>query len=245
MLVHQTLLPRSRMPHLLAEISGHPVDFTLYIKSSSGKDEIEKELGRKLDRGEIFDELVEKAVQSSTGAVIFYGRGNAYVIQPPFPWQEHEVLPGFNPGRLEQILKTDLLLGLVLVRLGQYAIGVFNGEKLLEGKAGTGLVHARHHKGGSSANRFARHREKQMEYFFTRVELHSREILEKYIKDLDYVLYGGTRDTLQKMWKQCGFYKKLQAKMLDRLIAVREPRRSNFSEAIDEAYSCRIFQLAE
>jgi peptide subunit release factor 1 (eRF1) len=197
MLIQQSLLPRSRMPHLLAEISNNPVDFTLYIKSGTSKGDIEKELARKLDRGQIFDELVEKAAQSPTGAVIFYGRGSAYIIHPPFPSQEKDLSMGYEAGRFEKMLQRELLLGLVLVRLGHYAIGVFKGEKLVEGKAGTGLVHARHHKGGSSANRFARHREKQMEYFFTRVELHSREILEKYIRDMDYVLYGGTRDTLQ------------------------------------------------
>jgi peptide subunit release factor 1 (eRF1) len=241
----QSLLPRSRMPHLLAEIGKGPVDFTLYIKSGSSKTEVEKELARKLDRGEMLDELVEKSVQSPVGAVIFYGQGKAYIVQPPFPLQEDDLLTGYDPEPLQQMLKRNLLLGLVLVRLGHYAVGVFKGDKLVEGKAGTGLVHARHHKGGSSANRFARHREKQMEYFFTRVELHSREILEKYIKDMDYVVYGGTRDTLQKMWKQCDFFKRLQGKTLDRLIAVREPKRSTFDDAVAEAYASKIWAIAE
>jgi peptide subunit release factor 1 (eRF1) len=233
------------MPHLLAEIGKGPVDFTLYIKSGSSKTEVEKELARKLDRGEMLDELVEKAAQSAVGAVIFYGQGKAYIVQPPFPLQEDDLLTGYDPEPLQQMLKRNLLLGLVLVRLGHYAVGVFKGDKLVEGKAGTGLVHARHHKGGSSANRFARHREKQMEYFFTRVELHSREILEKYIKDMDYVVYGGTRDTLQKMWKQCDFFKRLQGKTLDRLIAVREPKRSTFDDAVAEAYASKIWAIAE
>jgi peptide subunit release factor 1 (eRF1) len=233
------------MLHWLAETGNNPVDFSLYIKTGTGAGEIEKELVRVLDRGQVLDELAEKSAQSPTGAVIYYGRGSAYVIQPPFPLQEEGLVMGYNAERLRKMLENDLLLGLVLVRLGHYAVGVFKGEVLVEGKAGTGLVHARHHKGGSSANRFARHREKQMEYFFTRIEQHSREILEKHIKGLDHVFYGGTRDTLVKMWKQCGFYKKLEGKVVDRLLALREPRRSNFNEAIAEAYSSRIFELIE
>lgn len=223
---------------------GH-TDFTLYIKSGTASGEIERELARVLDRGEMLDVLVQKASQSITGAAVFYGSGRARILLPPFPLEDGGLVMGYSGDRIKDMLQKDLLLGLVLVRLGRYAIGVFKGEKLLEGKAGTGLVHARHHKGGSSANRFARHREKQMEYFFTRVELHSREILEKYLRELDYVFYGGARDTLLRMWKQCHFYTRLEGIKSDRLLTVREPRRSNFAEAVEEAYSCRMLELIE
>jgi peptide subunit release factor 1 (eRF1) len=220
-------------------------DFTLYIKPGTPKAEIAKVLEGVLDRGQMLDELVEKSFLSPTGAVIFYGSGRARIIWPPFPLLEARLVKEYDGSPLINMLEKDWLLGLVLIRLGRYSIGVFKGEKLIEGKAGTGLVHARHHQGGSSANRFARHREKQMEYFFTRVELHSREILEKYIREFDYVLYGGARDTLLKMWKQCDFYRKLEGKRVDRLLSLREPRRSNFSEAVEEAYSCRMWDIVE
>jgi hypothetical protein len=38
-----------------------------------------------------------------------------------------------------------------------------------------------------------------MEYFFTRIEGHAKEVLGPHAGDIDYVLYGGTRDTLLKM----------------------------------------------
>jgi len=241
----QSLLPRARMLRMLEQIGAGPVDFTLYIKAGMGEEEIGKELGSVLDRGQVLDDIVEKSARSTTGAAVFYGRGIARVVLPPFPFHESGLSKGYDGGRLKQVLESDLLLGLVMVRLGQYAIGLFRGEELVEGKAGTGLVHARHHKGGSSANRFARHREKQMEYFFTRVELHSREILEKHIREIDYVFYGGARDTLFKLWRQCNFYQKLEGKKVDRLLALREPRRSNFNEAIAEAYRSNVWEISE
>jgi peptide subunit release factor 1 (eRF1) len=143
------------------------------------------------------------------------------------------------------MLEKDWKLGLILVRLGQWVIGILEGEKLLEGKAGTGLVHARHKKGGSSANRFARHRLKQVEYFFTRVEGHAREIIEPRFKELDYIVYGGTRDTLLLLWKQCAFFGKLESKVVDRLISVREPRRSSLEEAVNQAFSSTVFEYRE
>ena len=239
------MLTRRRMLSLLDEIAAGPLDFTLYIKAGTVKGEIEKDLVKVLDRGVAFDEIVDKMAQSTTGAAVFYTGGRSLVIWPPLPWQESGLTRGYDGERLKKELQKDPLVGLILVRLGHYAIGLFRGEDLIEGKAGTGLVHARHHKGGSSANRFARHREKQMEYFFTRIEQHSRELLEGRLKEIDYIIYGGARDTLLRLWRQCGFYRKLQDKTVDRLLSLREPRRSNLSEAAAEAFSCRVFELIE
>ena len=57
--------------------------------------------------------------------------------------------------------RRDHVAGAVLVRLGGYAVGVFDGERLVASKVGQRLVHGRHRAGGSSANRFRRRREEQ------------------------------------------------------------------------------------
>ena len=49
----------------------------------------------------------------------------------------------------------------LLLRLSGYAIGVFEGERLVQSKVGSRFVKARHKKGGSSSGRFARRREGQ------------------------------------------------------------------------------------
>ena len=143
------------------------------------------------------------------------------------------------------MLKHDWRLGLILIRLGHYAIGLFKGEQLLDSKAGTGLVHARHSKGGSSSQRFARHREKQIETFFTRIEGHARELIEPHIREIEYVLYGGTRDTLLTMWRQCAFFQSLEGKVVNRLLTEREPKRSSFGEAVKQAYSSTVYDFEE
>ncbi len=57
----------------------------------------------------------------------------------------------------------DRTVGVLLVRLGGYAAGVFSGAdaKLVASKVGSRLVHGRSAAGGSSQHRFARRREKQ------------------------------------------------------------------------------------
>jgi hypothetical protein len=238
-------LTRSRALRWLDQLPGPDVAFTLYLKPGTGRAEIEKALAQALDRGETLDALAQKAAASPTGAAIFYLMGKGFVIWPPFPLSETAFCRGYEPLPLRPMLEKDWQIGLILIRLGRYSVGVFQGDKLLAGKAGTGLVHARHHQGGSSANRFARHREKQMEYFFTRVEGHAREILAPYMRSIDYILYGGTRDTLLRMWKQCAFFASLKPKTVDRLIALREPRRSTFDDAIEEAYNSTVYEITD
>jgi len=238
-------LGRSRALRRLQELSGPDVAFTLYVKPGTGRAEIEVMLAQALDRGETLDALAEKAAASPTGAAVLYLMGKGFVIWPPFPLAETALCRGFEPAPLRSMLEKDWKLGLIMVRLGRYSIGVFEGDKLLAGKAGTGLVHARHHKGGSSARRFERHREKQMEYFFTRIEGHAREVLAPYLGGIDYIVYGGTRDTLLRMWKQCAFFESLRSKTVDRLIALREPRRSTFEDALEQAYMSTVYEVSE
>jgi peptide subunit release factor 1 (eRF1) len=133
-------------------------------------------------------------------------------------------------------------LALVLIRLGAYSIGIFQGEKLISSKVGTGLVHARHRQGGSSAHRFERHREKQMEAFFTRVCIHVREQLEPHTRNVNFVLYGGTKETILDFRKQCRFLREFNNRTLDRLLNVRDPRRAGLSEGIQEAWSSRVIR---
>ena len=96
----------------------------------------------------------------------------------------------------------------MLVRLGSYAIGVCRGDKLVSSKVGTGLVHGRHRQGGSSAHRFERHRDKQIESFLIRVCGHVREQLEPYVKSMDYIVYGGARTTILMAQKYCPWLEK-------------------------------------
>lgn len=243
--INQYVLTRARALRWLADQNDNNVNFTVYTRPQTGRAEIEKLLAQVLDRGEMLDMLAEKAVKSPTGSVILYLGDSGRVIWPPFPNGQTALHRSYEPGPFKSILEKDWKLALILVRLGQWAIGIFEGEKLLDGQAGTGLVHARHHKGGSSANRFARHREKQMEYFFTRIEGHAREVIEPHFKKLDHILYGGARDTLLRMQKQCHFFESLAGRVVNRLLDVREPRRSSLEEAVQQAFTSTVFEYRE
>ncbi len=64
-------------------------------------------------------------------------------------------------GRVLEAIAEDHLVAVLLVRLGGYAVGTFDGEQLVTSKVGSRFVKNRHKKGGSSSNRFRRRREEQ------------------------------------------------------------------------------------
>ena len=107
---------------------------------------------------------------------------------------------------------------------------------------GTGLVHGRHKKGGSSAHRFERHRDKQIEYFLTRVCQRAREHLEPHVKSLNYLVYGGARTTIQLLQKQCSFIGKLDTPSLPPLLDLPEPRQAVLEGAVRRLWSSIVFE---
>jgi Actinobacteria/chloroflexi VLRF1 release factor len=84
---------------------------------------------------------------------------------PPFPPLRQEA--GTDPESAAEAIAAhaaaDRTVGVMLVRLGGYAVGVFTGAppRLVSSKAGSRPVHGRSAAGGWSQQRFARRRENQ------------------------------------------------------------------------------------
>ncbi len=236
-------LSKVRLLHLLQELKANSIEVgSLCVSPGSSKTNIEGMMETILDMKTVSADLSNSIAESRTGGILFWGPHHRYLVMPPFPMAKESVSNTCEIEPLYSLMDKEFLLGLVIVRLGEYGIGVFRGEKLLSSKVGTGLVHSRHRQGGSSSHRFERHREKQIETFFTRVCLHAREQLEPYVKQLDYILYGGTRETILDFRKRCRFLNEFDNKTLDRLLNMREPKQSGLAEGIQEAWSSRVIQ---
>jgi peptide chain release factor subunit 1 len=191
------------------------------------------------------EDLAKSLSESKTGGIVFWGPSHWYLIMPPFPITQESFSKTCEIEPLYGLLHREFLLGLVMVRMGEYGIAVYRGEKLLTSKVGKGVVHARHRQGGSSSHRFERHREKQMETFFTRVCEHAREQLEPFDRQLDYVLYGGTQETTQEFRKQCHYLQQFDKRTSARLLNVRQINQAGLAEGIREAWSSRVIQWKE
>lgn len=85
----------------------------------------------------------------------------------------------------------DRLVGVLLVRRGGYAAGVFDGVQLIASKVGSRHVQGRSAAGGQSQQRFARRREKQAREAFEAAADVAARILTPHAASLDAVVAGG------------------------------------------------------
>ena len=125
--------------------------------------------------------------------------GERVVCEPPFPPLDAAAFgdrPGYEPGALLEHVRRERIVGVLLVRLGGHAAGVFDGDRLLESKVGNRLVHGRHRKGGSSSGRFARRREGQARAALQAAADVAGRVLAPWVGRLDALVLGGDRRAL-------------------------------------------------
>lgn len=189
--------------------------------------------------------MVELVTGSRTGVVIFWGPSRKILIRPPFPLKEQFITPGCDTGPLRSLLNNHFTIALLLVRLGNFAIGVWEKDNLLASKTGTGLVHGRHRKGGSSQRRFERHRENQVDVFLKRVCGHAREQLEPHMANIDYFVYGGAWTTIATLQNECPFLRRFEDRTLPPLLDIPQPRRSVLETAISDVLSSRVTEWSK
>jgi hypothetical protein len=189
-------------------------------------------------------DLAQLVSGSKTGAAIFWGSQRRCLVLPPFQVLEKAIFAGYAGGPLLRLLDSDFSIGMVLVHLGSYAVGLCHGDSLVSSKVGTGLVHGRNKKGGSSQGRFQRRRQNQASEFLDRVCLHAREHLEPQAKQLDYILYGGPRQTVLQLKKQCRFLQSLRDRELP-LMDVPELRQPVLEKAVGRLWSSTVIEWSE
>lgn len=90
-------------------------------------------------------------------------------------------------------------VGVLLVRRGGYAAGVFDGDRLLASKVGSRHVQGRTAAGGRSQQRFARRREKQAREAFEAAADVAARILLPGADTLDAVIVGGDRPAVTQV----------------------------------------------
>ncbi len=237
-------LSRSNMMAFLAGLPPQAVDaVTLYLPPGLTPDEVgyylHAAIGDDIPAG-----LAETASSSRTGSCLFWCPVKRLVL-PPFPVKDSAIFPGYITDPLASLLEQDRSIALVLVRLGAYALGVCRGETLLTSKVGTGLIHGRHKKGGSSQQRFQRHREKQIEQFLVRICERDQEQLRPYLDSLDYVVYGGAWTTIELLKKQCPSLRGLEDRTLPPLLDIPLPKQAVLEAAIRRIWASHIVEWLE
>jgi Actinobacteria/chloroflexi VLRF1 release factor len=122
-------------------------------------------------------------------------------------------------------------VGVLLVRLGGYAAGVFTGypPALADAKTGSRLVHGRSAAGGWSQHRFARRREKQASEALQAAASAAADVFGRWTSQsgakLDAVVLGGDKRAMAEL-RQDPRLAPYLAIATDRFLTVPDPKRA-------------------
>jgi Actinobacteria/chloroflexi VLRF1 release factor len=163
-------------------------------------------------------------------------------ITPPFGL-EHE--GEYDVLRVEPVLdalEAAPTVAVVLVRLGGYAVGVFEGEKLVVSKVGSRFVKNRHKKGGSSANRFRRRRGEQERELVDAAAAEAARVLGPWQSRVEHVALGGDRSAVTRVLEARADLAWLQPLALERFFDVPEPRLRVLEALPYQLYAAKVVE---
>jgi hypothetical protein len=166
---------------------------------------------------------------SRTVLVLRGADGAVAECHPPFPpmaaperWPTGATVLA---GLIAEHAAIDRTVGVLLVRLGGYAAGVFAGSppKLVSSKTGSRLVHGRSAAGGQSQQRFARRRENQAASALAAAADTALRVLGPYEGRLDAIVLGGDRRAIAGI-RTDNRLRPIMKHEVDRFLTVPDPR---------------------
>ena len=158
-------------------------------------------------------------------------------VRPPFGLAYARVHESVELGPLFEELTRDHVVAAVLVRLGGFAVGLFEGERLVVSKVGSRFVKGRHRKGGSSSGRFGRRREEQARALIEAAAGTAGTVLEPHRARIEHVALGGDRAAARKVVELLPW---LGEKALPRFFTVPEPRHRELERLPYELYAAEF-----
>ena len=152
--------------------------------------------------------------------------GSSARLHPPFP-----PLPAAAAGTgaaapyggIVGHALTDRTVGVLLVRLGGHAAGIFDGTRLVTSKVGSRQVHGRSSAGGWSQQRFARRREGQVRVALQAAADVAARILVPSVADLEALVLGGDRPSGEAVLADRRL-ERLRGLVVEPLLDVPDPR---------------------
>jgi len=171
------------------------------------------------------------------GAVRIETADETITVRPPFGLAHARVYEHIELGPLIEELARDHVVAAVLVRLGGFAVGLFDGERLVVSKVGSRFVKGRHKKGGSSSGRFRRRREEQARALIEAAAGTAGTVLEPHRARIEHVALGGDRAAARKVVEQLPW---LGEKALPRFFTVPEPRYRELERLPYDLYAAEV-----
>jgi Actinobacteria/chloroflexi VLRF1 release factor len=174
------------------------------------------------------------------GLARFETASETLVVRPPFPLRHEGEYDVVHVRPLLDEIAENHRVGAVLVRLGGYAVGVFEGDELVASKVGQRLVHGRHRAGGSSANRFRRRREEQARVLLLEAAEVAARVLDPERPRLEAIALGGDRTAVRRMIELRPELAWLDSLALERFFTVPDPRQAVLERLPYDLYAVEI-----
>lgn len=178
------------------------------------------------------------------GAVRIEAESEQLLVRPSFGLAHEGTYDSVHVAPLLEEIARDHLVAAVLVRLGGYAVGVFDGEKLVASKVGSRFVKNRHKKGGSSANRFRRRREEQARALIDEAAEVAERVLAPWRDRATFAALGGDRSAIDAVLADRPGLAWLQERSLGRFFTVVEPRQRVLEALPYDLYSVEVESLS-
>jgi peptide subunit release factor 1 (eRF1) len=131
------------------------------------------------------------------------------------------------------------VIGVLLVRLGGYAVGVFDGDDVIASKVGARQVHGRSAAGGWSQHRFARRREGQVKVALEAAINTAAVVLVPHAHRLEAVVPGGDRQALRTVLADARLAA-LRPLVTARILDVPDPRARVLRDSLEACRAIRV-----
>ena len=176
-----------------------------------------------------------KIGKNDTGALII---NEKFIVVPPFPIQKTSES---NSSYLNDLISKKYTIGVILLRLGEYSIGVFDGNELKVHKTGTQFVGGRIKAGGQSSARFQRVREGQINDLFKKVCSQIQEKFSPFENDINFIFFGGDSVVAKDFSKFCDYLK--QFKIMNRTLNVRHMKLKSLENILKEIWKFKVYEI--
>lgn len=233
--VQQKLMPRRTVLEMLADMEMEPGARWQMRLSPPGE-----------WPGEEWDWLPSSAIESASGTVLISREivpapaEPLLALAPPFPITAYGVRSDFS--ELESLLKHRWTVAIILLRLGRYSFGIAENEHLVVHKNSGRYVKNRQRKGGQSAARFVRNREKAIQQLFDEVAEVAQSRIAKYEGHIDWLVFGGDRNVISQFMKRLTLPDGLTDRIAPWRVPVERPGIDELERAVTSAWSCRVWE---
>ena len=174
------------------------------------------------------------------GRVRIETAGETLEVAPAFGLAHEGEYERVELGPLFEELACDHVVAALLVRLGGYAAGVFEGERLVASKVGSRFVKGRHKKGGSSQARFRRRRAEQARALVEEAAEVAARVLEPWHDRVEFAALGGDRSAVGQVLDARPELGWLRDRALPRFFTVPEPRHRELERLPYDLYAAEL-----